>query len=190
LVLIGKIGDVWHVEPTFWLPGEGLRERAQKDRVPYDLWAQQGFLQTTPGNSVSYEFVAHYLFEQFQKYDIRKLAFDRWGMKHLIPWLLKAGFNEQTIKDRFVEMGQGTMSMSPALRDLEQCLLERHIAHGDHPILTMCAANAVVEGKDYANRKLSKNKSTGRIDGMVALADAFGVAPIADNIVNITGWIA
>lgn len=189
LILIGQLDKTWHVQPTFWLPSEGLREKAQQDRVPYDLWANQGFLETTPGNSVSYEYVAKYLFEQFQKYDIRKLAFDRWGMKHLIPWLLKAGFTEAVIKDKFVEMGQGTQSMSPALRDLEQALLEKQIAHGNHPVLTMCASCAVVEGKDYANRKLSKNKSTGRIDGLVALADAFGVAPMMSNVIDINAMI-
>jgi phage terminase large subunit-like protein len=73
--------------------------------------------------------------------------------------------------------GQGTQSMSPALRDLEQLILEKRLAHGNHPVLSMCAACAVVEGKDDANRKLSKNKSTGRIDGMIALAMAVGVAP-------------
>lgn len=178
LVLIGQIEKTWHVKPTFWLPGEGLREKSAKDRVPYDLWASQGFLQTTPGQTVSYEFVADYLRKLFDQYSIMKLGFDRWNMKHLQPWLLKAGFSEQLIKDRFVEFGQGTVSMSPALRDLEGVILERQLAHGNHPVLAMCAACAVIEGKDDANRKLSKNKSTGRIDGLVALTMAIGVAPL------------
>jgi phage terminase large subunit-like protein len=189
LCLIGRIGKVWHVRPTFWLPATGLRERAVQDRVPYDLWAQEGHLQTTPGNSISYEYVAQELFALFQKYDIRKLAFDRWGFPFLKPWLIKAGFTEAVIEDRFVEVGQGTQTMSPALRDLEQAILEGELAHGDHPVLASCALNAVVEGKDYANRRLSKNKSSGRIDGMVALADAFAVAPIASGAVDISGWI-
>jgi phage terminase large subunit-like protein len=79
--------------------------------------------------------------------------------------------------------------MSPALRDLESVLLEKRIAHGNHPVLAMCAACAVVEGKDDANRKLSKNKSTGRIDGMVALAMACGVAPTMRDI-DIAALIA
>ena len=72
--------------------------------------------------------------------------------------------------------------MSPALRDLEQLILEKRLAHGNHPVLSMCAACAVVEGKDDANRKLSKNKSTGRIDGMIALAMAVGVAPLVKTV--------
>lgn len=182
LILMGEVDRVYQVHPTFWLPSDGLREKARLDHVPYDVWEQDGFLQTTPGATVSYEYVATHLKTLFAKHNIVKLGFDRWNMKHLQPWLIKAGFSEQLIADRFVEFGQGTQSMSPALRDLEGMILDRRLAHGNHPVLNMCAACAVVEGKDDANRKLSKNKSTGRIDGMVALAMAVGVAPIFKKI--------
>jgi phage terminase large subunit-like protein len=189
LVLIGKLERVWQVHPTFWLPSQGLREKSKQDRVPYDMWRDKGFLLTTPGNSVSYEYVAHYLYDLFQKYDIHKLAFDRWNMKHLKPWLLLAGFTENVVEEKFVEFGQGTQSMSPALRDLEQAIKEKEIAHGNHPVLAMCAACAVVESKDESNRKLSKNKSSGRIDGLVALTMALGVAPMDDEGVDVTTMI-
>ena len=58
LVLIGKRDGKWRVQPTFWLPSEGLSEKSVADRVPYDMWATQGYLETTPGRSISYEFVA------------------------------------------------------------------------------------------------------------------------------------
>jgi len=177
-VMMGKVGRVWNILPTFWLPGEGLREKAQTDRVPYDLWYEEGYLQTTPGHSVSYEYVAEYLFKIFQEYSIKKLAFDDWGMVHLQPWLIKAGFSEMMIEDKFHKFRQGGKTMAPALRDLEQAISEQEIAHGNHPVLAMCAACAVVDGKDDSTRRLSKNKSTGRIDGMIALAMACGVAPL------------
>jgi phage terminase large subunit-like protein len=176
------------VQPTFWLPGQGLAEKAQKDRVPYDVWHSEGFLQTTPGPTVDYEYVAKHLFKLFEEYDIAKLGFDRWNMKHLKPWLIKAGFSEDMIEERFEEFGQGTQSMSPALRELEAMILAKKLAHGNHPVLSMCAACAVIEGKDDANRKLSKNKSSGRIDGMVALTMAVGVAPLSSTI-DISGMI-
>jgi phage terminase large subunit-like protein len=182
LVLIGKVERVWHVQPTFWLPTEGLREKSQHDRTPYDLWKKQGHLLTTPGNSVSYEYVAEYLYQLFQEYNIRKLAFDDWGMVHLKPWLLKAGFSEQFIEEHFHKFRQGGKTMAPALRDLEQMIAERELAHGNHPVLAMCAACAVIDGKDDSTRRLSKNKSTGRIDGMVALAMAAGVAPLVADV--------
>ncbi len=189
LVLIGKKGRVWQVHPTFWLPENGLRDKAQKDRVPYDKWHLEGYLETTPGSSVSYEYVAQWLFHICEIYDVRKIGFDRWNMKHLLPWLEKAGFSETKIKNTFAEFGQGTQSMSPALRDLEQAIKEKELAHGDHPVLAMCAGCAIVDSKDDANRKLSKNKSSGRIDGLVALTMALGVAPIADERVDVSTMI-
>jgi phage terminase large subunit-like protein len=75
-----------------------------------------------------------------------------------------------------VPVGMGTQSMSPALRTLEGWLLAHKLAHGMHPVLTMCMANAVVSSPDASNRKLDKKKSTGRIDGAVALATAAAVA--------------
>lgn len=177
-VAVSDVAGVWHVKPTFWLPGQGLAEKAKADRVPYDLWHKQGFLETTPGPTVDYEFVADWLWKFAQSCDLRKVAFDRFNMRHLKPWLLQAGFSEtQVEKDGlFDEFGQGFVSMSPALRAVEAALLTKAVAHGGHPVLTMCAANAVVTMDPAGNRKLVKSKAAGRIDGMVALAMAMSVA--------------
>jgi phage terminase large subunit-like protein len=96
-------------------------------------------------------------------------------MRFLKPWLEKVGFSEEEL-ERFVEFGQGFVSMSPALRALESLLLSKQLAHGMHPVLAMCAANATVVKDPAENRKFTKAKATGRIDGMVALAEAVGVA--------------
>ena len=191
LTLIGKRADnKWHVHPTFWLPMEGLADKAKLDRVPYDLWYKQGFLKTTPGKSISYEFVAGYLKrEVFDKYKVQKIAFDRWNFRHLQPWLIEVGFNEQFIKDHFVEFGQGMASMSPALRDLEQLLRDKQLAHGDHPVLSMCVSNTVIVTDDAGNRKPSKRKSTGRIDGLVTLAMAVGCAPLKAPVIDVEALI-
>jgi phage terminase large subunit-like protein len=170
---------IWHVRPIFWLPSERLAEKAARDRAPYDLWAEQGFLETTPGASISYEFIAERLKDVFEDYQVTKIAFDRWNYSHLKPWLSKAGFSEQLLERTFLEFGQGTKSMSPALRDLESLVLERKLRHGNHPVLTMCMANATVERNAVGDRKLSKKRSSGRIDGAVALTMAIGAAPAA-----------
>lgn len=180
LVLTAKIGGVWHVHSTFWLPKTGLFEKSKTDRVPYDMWEKQGLLTSVPGSSVDYEYVAEWLMGVFARYDVRKIAFDRWNFKHLKPWLIQAGMTERQVEERFVEFGQGFQSMSPALRDLETAVLNRKMAHGNNPILTMCALNSVVQRDPAGNRKLVKNKSPGRIDGMIALAMAMGVAPVED----------
>jgi phage terminase large subunit-like protein len=179
LVLVTPVDSVWHVKPTFWLPGDGLAEKARSDRVPYDLWADQGWLETTPGRTIEYEYIAGHLWRLSQTADLQKIAFDRWNWRHLKPWLAKAGFEESQLEGDdaiFEPMGQGFQSMSPALRDLESAILNGRIVHGGHPVLTMCAANATVQADPQGNRKLSKSKSHGRIDGMVALAMAMSVA--------------
>lgn len=179
LVLMAPADGIWHVRPTFWLPGAHIADKARADRVPYDLWARQGWLDTTPGPTVDYAYVADHLAALFDRHDVRKIAFDRWNWRHLKPWLAKAGFTEAQLDGDaavFEPMGQGFQSMSPALRDLESALLNRRIAHGNHPVLEMCARNATVQADPAGNRKLSKMKSHGRIDGMVALAMAMSVA--------------
>jgi phage terminase large subunit-like protein len=177
LVLIGWRDGKWRVQPTFWIPAEGLSARGVADRVPYNLWQAQGHLQTTPGRTVSYEYVANHLRRLFDRYNIAKIGFDRWNYRHFLPWLLKAGLSEEFVKDHFLEFGQGMQSMSPALRDLEQVLLEGQLAHGDQPVLGMCVANTTLVIDDAGNRKPSKKRSTGRIDGLVALTMAIGAAP-------------
>jgi phage terminase large subunit-like protein len=188
-VPIAHIGEAWETKPTFWLPEEGLREKSRADRVPYDVWHDQGLLETTPGKSVEYEFVAHWLFDFCQAHNVKQIAFDRWGMKYLKPWLLAAGFTEERITEMFVEFGQGFQSMSPALRDLESALLAEKVRHGNNPVLTMCAANAVVTTDPAGGRKLNKAKAAGRIDGMVALTMAFGIAPL-DDPESVDDWLA
>lgn len=177
-------GTVWHVKPTFWLPGDSLREKAKADRVPYEVWAAPNdagrtYLQTTPGPTIDYEFVAHHLRGLFDTMDIRKLAFDRWNWRHLKPWLVKEGFTEEQLDGDdavFVPFGQGFQSMSPALRELEALALNKKIAHGGHPVLAWCMTNATVKPDPSGNRKLDKQKSRGRIDGAVALTMATAMA--------------
>lgn len=179
LVAMAPVGDEWHVRPTFWLPEEGLREKARTDRVPYDVWEREGWLATTPGPSIDYAFVARYLADFCDAHDVRKIAFDRWGFRHLKPLLLDAGFTEAQVEGDgsiFEPFGQGYQSMSPALLALEAKLLNGKLRHGGHPVLTMCAANATVKADPAGNRKLDKMKSHGRIDGMVALAMAEAMA--------------
>lgn len=175
LTALVSVAEDGSVHSAFWLPHEGLVEKSRKDRVPYDLWQKQGYLNTTPGRAIEYEFVAEYLRGLFDRCDVQALGFDRYNMVHLRPWLVKVGFSEDEL-EKFVSFGQGTASMTPALRELEVKLLGKKLRHGNHPILEMCAKNATVVG-DSGARKFDKRKQTRRIDGMVALAMAIGVMP-------------
>ena len=182
VVYIAKINGVWAVKPRFWLPADGLEEKSRQDRVSYDLWARAGYLETTPGKSIGYEYVAALLFEDAQRMNLKRIAFDRYNFKFLSPALINAGFRAEELDQKnpnalFVEFGQGFLSMSPALRELETQALAGALLHGDHPVLKMCIANSVVTTNPAGDRKLDKSKRTGRIDGAVALAMAFGITP-------------
>lgn len=173
LTMVTESGDV---HSTFWLPSEGLEEKARADRTPWDLWRKEGYLLTTPGRAIEYEYIAHYLRDLFDRCDVVALAFDRYNMRFLKPWLEKVGFSPEEL-ERFKEFGQGFVSMSPAIRELEAKLLAKKLRHGNHKVLEMCAANAQTVSDPAGNRKFTKQKTTGRIDGMVALAMAVGVMP-------------
>ena len=154
-----------HVHARFWMPEDGLMERSRRDRVPYDLWAEQGWIHTTPGGSVDYEYVVADLDAILSGVKISELMFDRWRIDVFKKELERAGIDWP-----LEPHGQGFKDMSPALDTLEADLLNGRLRHGMNPVLTMCAANAVVTRDPAGNRKLDKHKANGRIDGMVALA--------------------
>lgn len=185
LVLSTEEGDM---HCTFWTPAEGIRERSKEARAPFDVWADQGYIVATPGASIQYEHIAHQLRTVFDLCDVVKIGFDRYNMKFLRPWLLKAGFTEQEIEDKFESFGQGFVSMGPALREFESKLLNGKLRTGGNPVLRMCAANARVDTDAAENRKFVKRKSSGRIDGMVAAAMCIGVMPAAAEETGPSFW--
>ena len=172
LVLCGTDSEgARHVQAYFWTPEQGIHERSKRDRSPYDVWAREGFLRTTPGATVDYGFVAAEMGEILADLDVELIGFDRWRIDVFRKELETLGLDFPMI-----EFGQGFKDMSPAIDALESDLLNGRLRHGMHPVLTMCAANAVVTKDPANNRKLDKHKATGRIDGMVSLAMALGVA--------------
>lgn len=183
LVAIWQAGGQWNVAPFFWMPEQGIRDRAKRDQAPYDVWAKQGHLLTTPGPTVDYDYVAEQVLEMAAGWNLKTIAFDRWRIDVFKASLARAGASPAFI-EQMQPFGQGYQSMSPAMDALERELLAGRIAHAGHPVLKMCAANAVVRsekgaarpGDEAGNRKLDKSKSTGRIDGMVALVMAMGIA--------------
>ena len=166
VILFERDGE-FHVHPVFWVPEIGLHDRAKRDRVPYDIWYDQCLIKTTAGATVDYEYVIRDLADMLESCSIRAIAFDRWRID-----IFKKDMERLGIDWPMVEHGQGYKDMSPALDALEAALLNGKMRHGGHPVLTMCAANAVEVRDPAGNRKLDKSKATGRIDGMVALAMA------------------
>lgn len=155
------------VVPFFWLPGDGLLDREEDDRVPYMVWRQSGFLLTTPGGVIDPAFIAAHVARMGEIYDLRMVGFDRWRIDEFQRALTDTGADIP-----MHPVGQGFKDMAPAVDLLERLVAERRLRHGGHPVLTWCASNTVATPDPAGNRKLDKMRSRGRIDGMVALAMA------------------
>lgn len=147
--------------PFFWVPEENLIERARRDRVPYDTWARAGFLRVTPGNVIDYPRIAADIIALADSFNIREIAFDRWGAIQMSQQLEAAGFT-------MVAFGQGFVSMSPPTKELLRLTLDKKLVHGGHPVLRWMANNLMVEQDAAGNVKPSKRKSREKIDGIVA----------------------
>ena len=150
------------VLPYFWIPEENIDLRVRRDHVPYDVWQKQGFLQTTEGNVVHYGFIEKFIEKLGEKYNIREIAFDRWGAVQMVQNLEGMGFT-------VVPFGQGFKDMSPPTKELMKLTLEKKIAHDGHPVLRWMADNIFIRTDPAGNIKADKEKSTERIDGVIAL---------------------
>jgi phage terminase large subunit-like protein len=183
LVLTCRSEGLLSIRPYFWMPLESVAEATRRDKAPYDVWVREGLLRTTPGKVIDYAFVARDIGEITSGLSIAKIGFDRWRMDRMQLALDAAG-----VVLPLEPFGQGYMSMSPALDALEADLLKECVRHGGHPVLAMCAANAVAVSDPAGNRKLDKQKATGRIDGLVALAMAEGVEAMMQEAIPVSPW--
>jgi phage terminase large subunit-like protein len=184
VVLYEDDRTIYHVQPYFWVPGNIL-ERSKVDNVPYDAWERQGLI-TSIGVSTDPRVIARKVAEIDTQTRIKGIAFDRWRINDFKRELDAIGCDVP-----LVPHGQGYKDMSPAVDILERIIVQGRLRHGGNPVLSMCAANAVVTRDPAGGRKLDKSRSTGRIDGIVALAMAFSltVSPQAKPI-DISTMIA
>ena len=150
------------VLPYFWVPEETLDLRVRRDHVPYDVWNKQGYLETTEGNVVHYGYIEKFIEHLGERFNIRDIAFDRWGATQMSQDLENMGFT-------VVPMGQGFASMSPPTKELMKLTLEKKIAHGGHPVLRWNMDNIFIRTDPAGNIKADKAKSTEKIDGAIAM---------------------
>lgn len=149
------------VLPYFWIPEDTLDLRVKRDHVPYDVWQRQGFLQTTEGNVVHYGYIEKFIEKLGEKFNIREIAFDRWGAVQMVQNLENMGFT-------VVPFGQGFKDMSPPTKELMKLTLEKKLRHGGHPILRWNMDNVFIKTDPAGNIKADKEKSTEKIDGVIA----------------------
>jgi len=165
LLVFPNDDGTFDVLPRFFLPETGIGDKSEADRVPYDVWARQGFLTLIPGKTVDPSFIAEAMAEDAARFDIQAVAYDRWRIEDLKRELAAIGIDLP-----LEPFGQGFKDMSPAIDVLERMVADTKLRHSGNPLLTMCAANAVVTKDAAGGRKLDKAKAAGRIDGLVALA--------------------
>ena len=154
--------EPYYVLPYFWVPEDTLELRVKRDHVPYDLWNRQGYLETTEGNVVHYGYIEKFIERLGERFNIRDIAFDRWGATQMSQDLENMGFT-------VVPMGQGFASMSPPTKELMKLTLEKKIAHGGHPVLRWNMDNIFIRTDPAGNIKADKAKSTEKIDGAIAM---------------------
>ena len=162
--------DEGAVLPFFWVPGENIGAREDEDRVPYRTWASQGLIETPEGRAIDRRAIALRLAEIAALYDVKGVAYDRWRIEDLQVILADEG-----IDINLVPWGQGFKDMGPAVDMLEAAILNCTLTHGGHPVLTWNVANAVLQVDPAGARKIAKDKSIDRVDGLVALVMAMGL---------------
>ncbi len=173
-----------HTISKFFTPADTLKFREDRDKAPYSLWVSQGFLTAVPGKTIDYRYIAIELGKAHAKFSIGGIRFDRWRIADLQRDLVSEGVEawidgqDDEIPGglRLIAHGQGFKDMSPAVERLEDALLEGRVRNGKNPVMTMCASNTRVQADPAGGRKFDKIKSTGRIDGIVALAMALSAA--------------
>ena len=161
--------DKFCVLPFFWIPEDSLDLRVRRDHVPYDKWQKQGYLQTTEGNVIHYGFIEKFIERLGERFNIRSIAFDRWGAVQMVQNLEDMGFT-------VTPFGQGFASMSPPTKELLKLTLEERIAHGGNPVLSWMVDNIYIKTDPSGNIKADKSKSTEKIDGAIAMIMALDLA--------------
>jgi phage terminase large subunit-like protein len=165
--------DGYIVHPWFFCPKDNLQRRADKDRVPYPKWAEDGHITPTHGNVVDFRIVEAKVRQLCADFDVREIAFDPHLARNMLNNLLEDGFPA-------VEFRQGWVSMAPAIKELERAIVGRRLQHGAHPVLRWNFDNIATETDKAGNKSFHKGRSRERIDGSVACAMAVGRASAGD----------
>jgi len=149
----------------FWLPASTAERLEKQGQRQFATWAREGWLTLTPGDVVDYEFIRREVSALAKRYAVREVAFDPYGATDLSTRLQGDGL-------AMVEVRQGYRSLSEPSKDLEGRVVSGKLRHAGNPVLRYCVGNAAVSLDAAGNVKPDKAKSSGRIDGVVALVMA------------------
>ncbi|RRI02379.1 hypothetical protein EH240_13050 [Mesorhizobium tamadayense] len=166
IVAAFRDGDGFVVVPWFFCPKENLRQRQDASGAPYVRWADESLITATPGNVVDFRAVEDKIRELCDQFDVREIAFDPALARNTLNNLLEDGYPA-------VEHRQGSLSMMPAIHELERAIVAKRFKHGGHEILRFCFSNVEVETNSHGHKvRLHKGKRHLSIDGAIAAAMA------------------
>lgn len=166
-VLLFHENDRFQLLPHFWIPEEKMLEKIRKENINYDKWVADGYVTVTPGNVIDYDFVEADILRIVADYDLRTSAYDRWNSSQTIIDLQNEGMECNPF-------GQGYGSMSAPTKEFEKLVLTGKIEHFGNPVLRWMLASTLVKTDPAGNIKPDKEKSTQKIDGIVASIMALG----------------
>ena len=164
-----KDNDEHDVLCRFWIPKDNIKERERRDKVPYSQWVRDGYITATDGNVIDYAFIEEQIKKDCEKFNVKEIAYDRWNSSALITRLEEDGVSQM------IPFGQGFASMSTPTKQIETAVLQQKLNHGNNPVLTWMMSNVALKKDPADNYKIDKSKSSEKVDGMVALAMAFGI---------------
>lgn len=166
-VLLFHQREKFQIVPLFWIPREKMMEKIRKENINYDKWVTAGFVKVTEGNVLDYDFVKADILEFVSRYDLKSSAYDRWNSSQTIIDLQNEGME-------FTPFGQGYGSMSAPTKEFEKLVLSGRMEHFGNPVLRWMMASTVVKTDPAGNIKPDKEKSSQKIDGIVAAIMALG----------------
>ena len=163
--------DEWRFFVHAWIPEENMKERENRDHVPFGKWVKEGFISATPGNCVDYEYIANYLDKLLLDYEVKCIAVDEWRIDSLRP-LMK----QEVAGQKIITIPQTISGMSPGMKELERLMQKGNMTHEKNPCGRWTFGNVVVAIDGNENMKPMKNKSIDRIDPICALINAMAAA--------------
>ena len=166
-VLLFHENEKFQLLPFFWIPEDKMLEKIRKENINYDKWSSLGFVKVTAGNVLDYDFVKADILQIAEIYDLQSTAYDRWNASQTIIDLQNEGMECSPF-------GQGYGSMGAPTKEFEKMVLTEKIEHFGNPVLRWMMASTVVKTDPAGNIKPDKEKSSQKIDGIVASIMALG----------------
>ena len=166
-VLLFHENEKFQLLPFFWIPEDKMLEKIRKENINYDKWSSLGFVKVTAGNVLDYDFVKADILQIVEVYDLQSTAYDRWNASQTIIDLQNEGMECSPF-------GQGYGSMGAPTKEFEKMVLTEKIEHFGNPVLRWMMASTVVKTDPAGNIKPDKEKSSQKIDGIVASIMALG----------------